>query len=113
MSNLSPPLVFFSTSAANLRTRRSRKSPWSIVPPGNWCEILSVVGACAPATGERPSASADRPATEPTTKRRRVVSMTPPKGKAGKAGAPYAGALFLLNPLVVYFHDYKIYARAI
>src|SRR5689334_13974434 len=41
MANFSAPLVRFSTSAANMRVRRSRKSPSARVPPGNWCEIFS------------------------------------------------------------------------
>src|SRR5947209_18674489 len=41
------PLLRLLTSAANMRQSRSRKSPLSMVPPGNWCEIFSVVAACA------------------------------------------------------------------
>ena len=84
MSNLSAPLVRFSTSCANRRDRRSRKSPWSIVPPGNWCEILSVpaVWACT----LRPVSASGTAASEPATKRRRDTVMTSSK----KVRAPIA-----------------------
>src|SRR3978361_604032 len=42
----SPPLRFV-IWGANIRHNRSRKSPLSMVPPGNWCEIFKVVAACA------------------------------------------------------------------
>src|SRR5216684_987170 len=41
------PLVRFSSSAANIRHSRSRKSPSAIVPPGNWWEILNICAATA------------------------------------------------------------------
>src|SRR3954468_10522365 len=41
------PLLRLATSAANMRQSRSRKSPLSMVPPGNWCEIFRVVAAWA------------------------------------------------------------------
>src|SRR5437899_4019884 len=76
MSNLSEPLVRFSTSCANLRTSRSRKSPESIVPPGNWCEILRVVDcACA----RMPASASGTKASEPASRRRRERFMASSK----------------------------------
>ena len=44
------------SSCANLRQRRSRKSPWSIVPPGNWCEIFKVWAAWPREASSKPRA---------------------------------------------------------
>jgi hypothetical protein len=43
------------------------------VPPGNWWEILSVVGACANA--REPASAAGRVAMAPARRRRRVTFM--------------------------------------
>src|SRR6478736_1105310 len=52
------PLLRLATSAANMRQSRSRKSPLSMVPPGNWCEIFSVVAAWAVPVPKRSTAGA-------------------------------------------------------
>ncbi|SRR5260221_12532448 len=68
----SAPFERFSISAANLRHSTSRKSPWSPEPPGNWCEILSIVPDCAKALVPHSMRGTD---AEVARKRRRDVDM--------------------------------------
>jgi hypothetical protein len=72
---LSDPPVRFSTSAANLRVSRSRKSPVSAVPPGNWCEILMTRASAARAACELPMIAGA--AASPLRISRRVKAMVP------------------------------------
>src|SRR3954462_9768569 len=68
------PLLRLLTSAANMRQSRSRKSPLSMVPPGNWCEIFSVVAAWAVPVPKRRIAGA---ATADAMRWRRVSMVYP------------------------------------
>ena len=74
MSAPSSPLVRFSSSTAKRRQSWSRKSPVSIVPPGNWCEILSFLVSALAVPAIQGAASGT--AAEAARSRRREMVMS-------------------------------------
>src|ERR1700687_5093002 len=86
MSNFSAPPLRFSTAAPKRRHSRSRKSPASSVPPGNWCDSFSV-RAARPSRVDATTAGA---ATNVASAPRRVMPLAMcvlPGGERRRQGA--------------------------